>query len=233
MRRIVPALGLTGALMATLAAGGPATSEAASEEDAVALAPAAPAPMPAGVPRGVPAPGAQLPELRIWASDRLAQWASLAARVEAERAAPPSRELRAWLRALARLEGKPFERQVEAVNAIVNAGRWVSDDDNYGSSDLWATPGQFLARGGDCEDYAIAKFFSLARLGVATERMRILVVHDAGRDLVHAVLALATERGMLVLDNLNPEVLPFERVPHYRPLYSVNLDSLWLHDTLR
>lgn len=225
MRRIVPALGLAGALMATLAAGGPATSEAASEEDAVALA--------AAVPRGVPAPGPHLPELRIWASDRLAQWASLAARVEAERAAPPSRELRAWLRALARLEGKPLERQVEAVNAIVNAGRWVSDEDNYGSSDLWATPGQFLARGGDCEDYAVAKFFSLARLGVAPERMRILVVHDAGRDLVHAVLALATDRGMLVLDNLNPEVLPFERVPHYRPLYSVNLDNLWLHDTLR
>jgi predicted transglutaminase-like cysteine proteinase len=229
MRRIVPALGLTGALMATLAAGGPA----ASEEDAVALAPAAPAPMQAAVPRGLAAPGARLPELRIWASDRLAQWASLAARVEAERAAPPSRETRAWLRALARLEGQPLDRQVEAVNAIVNAGRWVSDEDNYGSSDLWATPGQFLARGGDCEDYAVAKFFSLARLGVAPERMRILVVHDAGRDLVHAVLALATERGMLVLDNLNPEVLPFERVPHYRPLYSVNLDNLWLHDTLR
>jgi predicted transglutaminase-like cysteine proteinase len=140
--------------------------------------------------------------------------------------------MRAWQKALTRLDGKPFEQQVVGVNALINAARWVSDDDNYGTSDHWATPGQFLARGGDCEDYAIAKLVSLARLGVSTDRMRVLVVHDQVRDLVHAVLAIEADGSPLLLDNLNPDVVTADLAPQYRPLYSVNFDHLWLHDTL-
>ncbi len=166
---------------------------------------------------------------RVWAADRLAQWSSLTVRLDQEASTPPSHALRAWHKAVNRLRGKPLEDQIEAVNAFVNAAPWVSDEDNYGVSDLWATPGQFLARGGDCEDYAITKFFSLLRLGVAAEQMRILVVNDTGRDLIHAVLAVRTPRGTLVLDNLVPEVASLDGLRQYQPLYSVNLQHLWLH----
>ena len=171
----------------------------------------------------------QDPGLGVWSADRLAQWASLTARLGQESASPPTAALRAWHKALAPLRGKPLDRQIEAVNAYVNAAPWISDEENYGVSDLWATPGQFLTRGGDCEDYAIAKFFSLLRLGVPADHMRILVVHDSVRDLVHAVLEVTTPKGAVVLDNLAPEVIPVEKAQQYQALYSVNLQHLWLH----
>jgi predicted transglutaminase-like cysteine proteinase len=213
MRGIATILAFAG----VLGMGALATTPVASVEP-VALAPSAPPP---------------LPEPRVWTADNLAQWASLTSRLEADRAAPPTPETRRWERAIAKLRGKPLDRQLAAVNELINAARWVSDDDNYAESDLWATPRQFLARGGDCEDYAIAKLVSLERLGVDPKLMRVLVVHDSGRDLVHAVLAVATGGGTLILDNLHPRVLTLAEAPQYRPLYSVNFDALRLYDVLR
>ena len=40
--------------------------------------------------------------------------------------------------------------------------------------DYWATPVESLRKGeADCEDYAIAKYFTLRQLGVADDKLRI------------------------------------------------------------
>ena len=107
--------------------------------------------------------------------------------------------------------------------------RYIQDVANWGESDRWAAPAEFFARGGDCEDYAIAKYFALRELGVPSERLRIVVLHDRQRGRTHAVLAVTWEHRTLVLDNLRDRIVPWRELPHYLPIYSLNERSAWLY----
>jgi len=75
-------------------------------------------------------------------------------------------------------EGGTDREKLEKINSFFNKKIvFVNDTDLYGTKDYWATPVEFLARGaGDCEDYAIAKYFSLKIMGVAEEKLRIAYV---------------------------------------------------------
>ena len=119
--------------------------------------------------------------------------------------------------------------QIRQVHGYVNRFGYREDQDTWGKSDYWAAPGEFFARGGDCEDYAIAKYLSLKQLGFDPENMRILVLRDTRRRLMHAVLLVQHGGETLVLDNNAHRVLTWDEVPHYAPLYSVNEIDFWLH----
>lgn len=102
----------------------------------------------------------------------------------------------------------------------------------WGVPDYWATPLESLEkRAGDCEDYAIAKYFSLAATGVPTARLRMVYVRArlAGQSLAHMVLAYYAQPGAepLILDNLRPEVLPASQRPDLTPVFSFNTEGLW------
>ena len=135
----------------------------------------------------------------------------------------------AWRALLKSLAGAPLEHQVYAVNHFINQWRYRSDAENYGHSDYWATPIEFMTRSGDCEDYAIAKYVSLRELGVPVDQLRLVVVQDVLRDLAHAVLAVYTGDRVLILDNLTEAVLPDTRLSQYIPYYSVNEAGRWAH----
>lgn len=147
-------------------------------------------------------------------------------------AACPDRGTESWLRELDSLVGRPRLEQVRAVHAFVNRWRYRADTENYGRSDLWAAPIEFFQRSGDCEDYAIAKYVSLRRLGFAPGELRLVVLEDTVRDIAHAVLAVYLGAEILVLDNLADEVLPQQEVDHYVPYYSLNEVGHWLHAPL-
>ncbi|MEZ5866624.1 MAG: transglutaminase-like cysteine peptidase [Geminicoccaceae bacterium] len=144
-------------------------------------------------------------------------------------AACPNRGVMAWQALLQGLRGAPLPEQVSKVNRFVNQWRYRSDAANHGKSDYWASPLEFLARSGDCEDYAIAKYVSLRQLGVPAARLRLVVVQDELRQLAHAVLAVYLDDTAVILDNLTNAVLPHERVAHYAPYYSVNETARWAH----
>jgi predicted transglutaminase-like cysteine proteinase len=135
-----------------------------------------------------------------------------------------------FLRGAAKLSA---QRQLAQVNAFVNATSYRPDSQVWGKSDYWAAPGEFFARGGDCEDYAIAKYMSLKQLGFDPKAMRILVLKDTRRDLLHAVLAVEHAGQTYILDNLSGSVRTWAELPDYRPLYSVNEAAFWLHPGLR
>ncbi|RZL39566.1 MAG: hypothetical protein EOP35_03415 [Rubrivivax sp.] len=102
----------------------------------------------------------------------------------------------------------------------------------WGLPDYWASPLESLdKRAGDCEDYAIAKYFSLAATGVPTARLRMVYVRARlqGQSLAHMVLAYHAEPGAepLILDNLRPEVLPASQRPDLTPVFSFNTEGLW------
>lgn len=134
-----------------------------------------------------------------------------------------------WQSFLDRQQGADPLAQIHAVNAEMNARRYVLDPPNWGVPDYWATPLQFFERDGDCEDFAIAKFMSLRALGWPNEALRIAVVKDMNLQLMHAVLIVYHEGRAYVLDNQIDQVMPAERIRHYHPVYSLNEESWWLH----
>jgi predicted transglutaminase-like cysteine proteinase len=127
------------------------------------------------------------------------------------------------------LNGLSLRDMTIRVNTMMNAKRYITDNRNWGTSDYWATPVEFLQRGGDCEDFAIAKYTALRALGVPEERLRVAIVHDTLKNIPHAVLVVYTDQGTLVLDNQMDNVIDGDRMGRYRPIYSINRSGWWLH----
>jgi len=134
-----------------------------------------------------------------------------------------------WQELVAKLEGKDLRSQLKAVNRHMNDVRYIVDPRNWGVPDYWATPAQFLERDGDCEDYAIAKYLTLKRLGVPVDRMRIVVVQDNNLRVAHAVLAVYDGDEILILDNQISRVVSHTRIRHYQPIFSINENAWWMH----
>ena len=119
--------------------------------------------------------------------------------------------------------------KLKAVTAFFNKWPYKTDIDNYGIEDYWATPVEFMARSGDCEDYAIAKFYALLQLGFANDDMRVVAVTDRIRNIGHAVLVVRIANDSVVLDNLSNLVMSHTRYPQYDPQFSVNESTRWMH----
>jgi len=134
-----------------------------------------------------------------------------------------------WQSFLATLEGRPAIEQIKAVNTYVNRKVYKTDQANYGTGDYWATPKEFLSRGGDCEDFAIIKLLSLQQLGFSVDSMRMVVLVDTELRTPHAVLAVYVDGDVLILDNQSATVESHTTLSHYVPLYSINTAGWWMH----
>ena len=112
---------------------------------------------------------------------------------------------------------------------------FMEDAKNWGQADYWASPIESLAKGaGDCEDYVIAKYFSLLVAGVPNFRLRLVYVRlqiggPRGEVQPHMVLAYyaAPNAEPLILDNLINDIRPASRRLDLTPVFSFNADSLW------
>ena len=134
-----------------------------------------------------------------------------------------------WSKLVKEVEGQDAMGKLKAVNKFFNLWPYRLDAANYGVSDYWATPMEFLKKSGDCEDYAIAKYYALQEFGFSTDSMRIVAVKDYIRGIGHAVLVVYTDSGAYVLDNQTNMVLSHARYKHYIPQYSVNEKFRWMH----
>lgn len=143
---------------------------------------------------------------------------------------PDAIKAAAWKRLRETLPGAPLMERLEAVNAFFNLWPYARDDALWGVGDYWAVPREFVLWSGDCEDYAIAKYYALKFLGVPASAMRIAAVWNHKRDEGHAVLLVFVEGRALVLDNFSDAILPFDALPHYTPVFHVNEDAMWLPD---
>ena len=171
---------------------------------------------------------ATLPKWRRVLERMREEWPLYEACMESPRACPDE-SARAWGRLLASLRTASRRQQLEAIDRFANRKRYGTDRRIYGRSDYWASPLEFLARSGDCEDYAIFKYVSLRLLGVPAERMRLFVVDDTRRRLAHAVLAVELGEETYLLDNLAPAPQPATATGHYRPYYAVNEEAKWIY----
>lgn len=126
-------------------------------------------------------------------------------------------------------QGKSTMDLLRYVNSFWNTWPYIEDMTNWKVQDYWAIPAEFIKKSGDCEDYAIVKYFTLKELGIPAEDMRIVVVRDTLRNLVHAVLAVYLNGDAYILDNLSNTVLTHGRIRQYSPQYSVNESGRWAH----
>lgn len=141
------------------------------------------------------------------------------------------RRIVAWQRLLDDLGNTDEKTKLVEVNRFFNQVRFIDDQTHWGKYDYWATPVEFLvSNGGDCEDFAIAKYYTLRELGVPIEKMNLAYVKSLKLNQAHMVLTYyeAPDRIPLVLDNLIPEIKPASERPDLLFVYSFNGDNLWL-----
>lgn len=96
--------------------------------------------------------------------------------------------------------------ELEKVNRYFNETvEPMTDLEHYGETERWAYP---VDGKGDCEDYVLAKRKALIERGWPASVLLITVVRDREGD-GHAVLTVITDRGDLILDNQEAEILPW------------------------
>lgn len=123
--------------------------------------------------------------------------------------------------------------RLQSINRLFNERIVFAEDiDTAGQVDHWSSPIELLARGaGDCEDYAIAKYFSLIAAGVPSARLRMVYVKaDLGGSVrAHMVLAYYPQPDAepLILDNLDPDIKPASARRDLSPVFSFNAEGLW------
>ncbi len=119
---------------------------------------------------------------------------------------------------LKKLKNKKPLVQLNQVNKWFNYIKYKSDKKVYGQNDYWATLYEFTGKGmGDCEDYTIAKYYTLKELGFDLKRLKFTyVVYKSrkGKKISHMVLSYLkvkkpkSKKDILILDNNNKKILP-------------------------
>ncbi|WP_208990840.1 transglutaminase-like cysteine peptidase [Pseudovibrio sp. Tun.PSC04-5.I4] len=135
-----------------------------------------------------------------------------------------------WARIIRGVGGTKSVRQLSLLNSYINeSAGYDRDAITAGVADIWRAPLQFLGFKGDCEDYAIAKYYSLLALGYAEENLRFIVVKDSSRDIIHAVTSVKLQHQRYVLDSLRPVATKEIALLHYHPLVSMTRDAHFTH----
>lgn len=137
-----------------------------------------------------------------------------------------------WQKLVDENKDLPEAEKLELVNQFFNTNvLFIDDIDLWKKKDYWATPLEMLSiGGGDCEDYSIAKYFTLKELGVDEDKLRITYVKAKELNQAHMVLTyFKTKRSVpLVLDNLITDIKPATQRNDLTPVYSFNGTGLWL-----
>lgn len=138
----------------------------------------------------------------------------------------------AWQNLMASQNQRSELERLQMVNRFFNQQvRYVEDIDLWHEVDYWATPIQSLIKGaGDCEDYAVAKYFSLRRMGIPSEKLRITYVKALRQNRAHMVLTYysSPQAQPLILDSLMDAIKPASQRTDLLPVYAFNGEGLWL-----
>lgn len=139
--------------------------------------------------------------------------------------------LLSWKRLIKNNEYAPEEMKLRRVNTFFNKLKFVDDIEHWQQEDYWATPVEFLiSNGGDCEDFSIAKYYTLREMGVADEKLSIAYVKALDYNEAHMVLTYYKKPNSipLVMDNLIAQIKPANERPDLHHVYSFNGNNLWL-----
>jgi len=140
--------------------------------------------------------------------------------------------IKAYKEMLASLKNALLEEKLIKINSFFNQFVSEYDANTWKEEDYWATPLEFTAKGrGDCEDYAIGKYFALKEVGIDKDKLFIMIVKEKTARDHHMVLAYLqhTKSSPLVLDNLSWKILPLQQRIDLKPVYGFNEKNLYLN----
>ena len=140
----------------------------------------------------------------------------------------------ALLQQLIQVSRKTEDDQLKVLNKHINERIQFHEDlDNWKVADYWSGVQELLNIGrGDCEDYAIAKYFSLVASGVSDKKLRLVraLVEQNNQQVPHMVLAYFHNESTadpLILDNLTNDILSLSSRRDLKPEFSFNAEGVW------
>ena len=136
-----------------------------------------------------------------------------------------------YIQTIKSFEKFPKQKQLIKVNSYLNQLLPQYDSPVDVNIDYWKTPKEFLKSGyGDCEDYAIIKYFTLIKLGFNPKRLYLTVVQDQFSKNLHMVLSYFTpeEDTALILDNLSFRVLKMKKRDDYIYKKFINEEGVFI-----
>lgn len=159
-------------------------------------------------------------------------WPGLQTHMRQKWGEPAVARLQAWQNHLQSAASKSEAEKLRTTNQLFNQIiRFEDDPVVWGQPDYWATPFETMGQGaGDCEDFVIAKYYTLLELGIPMDKLRLIYVRakigsgNTAPSLAHMVLAYyeRPEAEPLVLDNLVPDIRPASKRPDLLPVFSFN-----------
>ncbi|WP_420800877.1 transglutaminase-like cysteine peptidase [Pseudomonas cavernae] len=177
--------------------------------------------------------------LLFGATDAKASWSFDQVLRKAEkrygRTSPAKDRLQAWNDLLENSRQQSELDKLQAVNRYINQQVRFNDDIAlWKRKDYWATPVETLTKGaGDCEDFSLAKYFSLLQLGIPQEKLRITYVRALELNQAHMVVTYypSPDAEPLVLDNLVERILPASQRKDLALLYAFDARGLYAIDS--
>jgi predicted transglutaminase-like cysteine proteinase len=147
-------------------------------------------------------------------------------------------KLSAWDKMLIKAKNAKTLQKLKYVNDFFNTVRYSSDLKHWHKIDYWATPYEFIGTAaGDCEDYAIAKYFALVRLGIPVNKLRIsyvkLLRQRTKYEEAHMVLSYYHKPNStpIILDNVNKRLKLVSQRKDLKLVYSFNASGLYKSKT--
>lgn len=157
--------------------------------------------------------------------------------------APAAKRVQDWEGLLLATRDLAEEDKLKRINEFFNRRILYAEDATiWSQADYWATPLELMGKGaGDCEDFSIVKYFSLRKIGVAPEKLRMTYVRariggpDSTVSQAHMVLAYyaTPDAEPLILDNLVSDIRPASRRTDLAPVYSFNTDGVFTGAAIR
>jgi predicted transglutaminase-like cysteine proteinase len=128
-------------------------------------------------------------------------------------------------------KGRPDSDALDPVNRFFNDRiRYASDFETWGTGEYWATPDELMEKGqGDCEDFAVAKFFTLREIGVEEDLLNLVYCRIAPGDRPHVVVGyLADADSPLILDSVLDEIVSASERSDLNLILGFNNKGLWV-----
>lgn len=121
--------------------------------------------------------------------------------------------------------------QINRINRFFNqVVPFKHDKYHWSKADYWATPFELIVtNGGDCEDYAIAKYVSLMYLGIPPSQLFLGYTYSKTYDTPHMVLVYQAGKkaNMLILDNIVENIFESTLRDDLTLIYKFNKSGIW------
>jgi len=169
--------------------------------------------------------------VKTFSSSYLPQWQEILNNQLSETYNSQSVSVKTWQEFIETLQGETKLRQLIRVNQWFKQFAYKQDNWIYKQDDYWASPVEFLTKGGDCEDYAIIKYMTLRKLGFAAKDMKIAMVYDVYSGTDHSFLTVRHNGTEFALDNREKLVVVRYMKNRYKPHYAFNEKNVWVYDS--